>query len=325
MGGEESEQGWLAAYELGGTKTIVGLATPAGELVARHRIPTRTPDETFAVAAAWFEGELKTRGGEVEAVGVAAFGPLDLRAGRVSRTPKESWSGTDLKTLLAALHQAPVALDTDVNAAALAEHRRGAAQGAHVAAYVTVGTGIGAGVVIEGEPLHGLVHPEAGHQRLRRRPEDAAFRGICPFHGDCVEGLASGPAMRARWGVAAEELEADHPGWSLEAALLGAFLASLVLTLSPERIVLGGSVAEGGRLGQKALFARVRQSLDEELAGYVAGLSLEGYLLPPALGGDAGLLGAVELARSLTLGPGPQDRGNLSSRSATPPFGTRSA
>jgi fructokinase len=298
-GGEVGgEGGWLAAYELGGTKTLVGLATQGGALVASHRIPTRTPEQTFAGTGEWFRAQLAARGGRVGAVGVAAFGPLDLARGQVSRTPKEGWSGADLRGLLAAFHGAPVVLDTDVNAAALAEHRRGAAQGARVAVYVTVGTGIGAGVVIGGRPLHGLVHPEAGHLRLRRRPEDSDFRGVCPFHGDCVEGLASGPAMRARWGVAAEDLAPDHPGWAIEAAALGGFLASLVLTLSPERLVLGGSVALGGRLGQGPLLARVRRALAEELGGYVAiDLSVDGYLVSPALGGEAGLLGAIELAR----------------------------
>jgi fructokinase len=289
--------GWLAAYELGGTKTLVGLATREGALVARHRIPTGTPEQTLGAAAAWFEAELGARGGEIEAVGAGSFGPLDLRQGRLSQTPKPGWSGFDLAGQLGTRHRAPVALDTDVNAAALAEHQHGAARGASVAVYVTVGTGIGAGVICEGRPLHGLIHPEAGHLRLRRVEGDT-FAGVCPFHGDCVEGLASGTAMRTRWGVSAEDLPADHPGWAIEASLIGRWLAALVLALSPERIVLGGGVARGGQLGPELLFGWARQALAAELGGYVAAdLSRPGYISPPALGNEAGLLGAVELAR----------------------------
>jgi len=227
----------------------------------------------------------------VAAVGVASFGPLDLdprspRRGTIAATPKPGWSGADVAGAFRALG-VPVAVDTDVNGAALAEHRWGAGRGLDVFVYVTVGTGIGGGAVIGGRTLRGAAHPEMGHLRVPRDREADRFPGVCPFHGDCLEGLASGPAMERRWGAPPEALPADHPGWSLEARYLALGLAAVVAVLAPERIAIGGGVT-----GQPALLPMVREELRRVLGGYLAMPDI----VPPALGARAGVLGGVALA-----------------------------
>ena len=240
----------------------------------------------------------------VEAVGVGSFGPLGLRAGSASRghvttTPKEGWAGVDLLGDLRAALGVPVALDTDVNAAALAEGRHGAARGCDTFCYVTVGTGIGGGAVVNGRLLHGLVHPEVGHMRV---PHDRArdpFDGACPYHGDCLEGLASGTAIERRWGRRAEELSAEPDVWALESDYLAAGLANIVTILSPQLIVLGGGVTRA-----PSLLPLVRRRLRELLAGYLDAPELTRadaigrYVVAPALGDRAGVIGAIELARA---------------------------
>ena len=244
------------------------------------------------------------RHGAPDAIGVASFGPVDLDPasptwGYVTTTPKPGWAHTDLVGPLRAAFGAPVGFDTDVNGAALAEARWGA--GRHLASlvYVTVGTGIGGGAVVNGRPVHGLVHPEMGHLPLPRHPDDG-FVGRCPFHRDCAEGLASGPAIHERWGRPGEELPADHPAWELEGWYLGALAAALTLTLSPHRLVFGGSVCKA-----PGLLEHARSALVDRLAGYVCSPALEHgasqYLVAPELGDDAGILGAVELARRAVM------------------------
>ncbi len=234
------------------------------------------------------------------AIGIGSFGPVDLqpgspRYGFITSTPKPGWADTDVAGAIQRALGVPVGFDTDVNAAALGEWRYGAAQGLDTVLYLTVGTGIGGGGLVGGRPMHGLVHPEMGHVRV---PHDAArdpFPGVCPFHGDCLEGLASGPAMAARWGIPAEQLPEAHPAWRLEAHYLALALHGFVCTLSPQRIVIGGGVMESPHL-----LPLVRQELTTLLNGYIQapelGSDIERYVVPPALGRRSGVVGALVLA-----------------------------
>ncbi len=289
--------GLFGGVEAGGTKVVVAVGTGPDDLRAEARIPTTTPDETLARVVEL----LAPHAGTLEAVGVGSFGPLDLDPasptfGSITTTPKPGWAHVDLRGRLSRALGLPVAIDTDVNAAALAEHRWGAAQDVSHVLYLTVGTGIGGGALIDGRPLHGLVHPEMGHVRLPRARDDA-FVGACPYHGDCLEGLASGPALARRWGRPAEELPDDHPAWPTLARELGLALATFVCALSPQRIVIGGGVAQ-----RPGLLPLVRAELARALGGYVQsralGHDLERYVVPPGLGGRSGVLGALALAAS---------------------------
>ena len=280
----------VGGIEAGGTKFVCAVGTGPDDVRAVARVPTTTPAETLARTVAFFAEQAARV--PLTALGVASFGPVDLDSssptfGRITTTPKPGWRDVDVVGPLRAALRVPVAFDTDVNAAALAEHRWGAGRGLGTLVYVTVGTGIGGGAVVDGRPLHGLVHPEMGHVRV---PHDRArdpFEGVCPAHGDCWEGLATAPAIAARWGRPPETLPDDHPAWALEARYLALGLANLVLTLSPERIVLGGGVMRAA-----GLLARVRAETAKALADYVRAPDL----VPPALGERAGVLGALWLA-----------------------------
>jgi fructokinase len=283
--------------EAGGTKWVCAIGTGPDDLRELVTFPTTTPAETIARAA-----EVFANNGSVAAVGVGSFGPIDIRPGSptwgyITTTPKPGWANTDIASALEQALQLPIAVDTDVNAAALGEHRWGAAVGLDTFCYITVGTGIGGGGMANGRLLHGLLHPELGHMRIPHDRERDPFDGICPYHGDCLEGLASGEAIRARWGSAAEENVAEHI-WHLEAEYLALGLVNVICTLSPQRIVLGGGV-----MGQPQLLPLVRRQVSELLAGYIEALQLQGtlddYLVAPALGDRAGVLGSLELARSL--------------------------
>jgi fructokinase len=265
--------------------------------LAETRIPTTAPDETLSRAVAFFR-EAPTR---VAAVGIASFGPIDLDPrsatfGFITTTPKPGWAHTDVAGPFRKALDVPVAVDTDVNGAALGEHRWGAAAGVDPAVYVTVGTGIGGGGVVNGRLLHGLLHPEMGHLRLPHDRTADPFPGTCPYHGDCLDGLASGRALRERWGVPAEALPFDHPAWPLEAEYLALGLVAIVAVLSPKRIVLGGGVMQ-----QPTLLPRVRRRVVELLAGYLRASEvvedIDDYVVPPALGARAGVIGALALAR----------------------------
>ena len=287
----------LGGIEIGGTKTVV-LVARGRDIVAQLQFPTTGPAATLARCtdqlAAWQDAH-----GPLAAIGIGSFGPLSLDPaatdyGHVTNTPKPGWEGADLSAALRTRFTVPLAIDTDVAGAALAEGRWGAAVGVRVHVYLTVGTGIGIGLVVDGRAVHGLVHPEAGHLRVRRVSSDA-FLGICRFHGDCLEGLASGPAIAARAGHSSSDLPADHPVWASVAAELAELAAMLVLTVSAERIVIGGGVVNG----QPQLLPLIRACTDTLLGGYVPAASraaLERIVTEPALGADAGPLGAIALA-----------------------------
>ena len=289
----------LGAIEGGGTKFVCAVGYSPDRIVQRVVVPTQRPESTLSAALEFFSSAQQLWG-RIGGFGLASFGPLDLRRGsptfgRLMATPKAGWSGTDLVGALRGRFDAPVAIDTDVAAAALAEWVLGAGRDVGSVAYVTVGTGIGGGFAPRARDAAQLLHPEMGHLRVRRDPRDAGFPGICPFHGDCVEGLASGPAIRARWGAELSALELSHPAWSIIGGYLGQLAASIALVSSPERVIFGGGV-----LGSGQLLPHVRRGAQELLNGYIGPLNdgdaLERYICTAGLGGDAGLAGAFLLA-----------------------------
>lgn len=296
----------IAGIEMGGTKVVVAFGSGPDDLGDSIRIPTTTPDETLAAVAEAVAARHAER--PLDAIGVATFGPVRLDRdsadwGHMLKTPKPGWTGADLLGPLKGFGL-PIALDTDVSGAAMAEGRWGAAQGLADHVYVTVGTGVGMGVVSGGRPIRGLMHPEAGHIPIVRDPALDPFEGFCPFHGDCLEGLVAGPALKARWGRPAEEMATDDPAWALIADYLGQMAATLTLVTSPRRIVIGGGVG-----GAEHLMPMTRAALRRRLNGYVPALddaeALEAYLVPPALGSRSGVLGAIALASDLLVADRP--------------------
>jgi fructokinase len=294
----EPEPAIYGALEAGGTKFVCAIGTAQGVLLEEARLPTRDPDSTLRATCEFFRAA-GARHGAPRALGVASFGPVHLDPahpfyGHIARTPKPGWSHADMAGTLAREFGCPVGFDTDVNAAALAEHRWGAARDVQDLVYVTVGTGIGGGVIAGGKPVHGLLHPEIGHILPRRHPADT-LPGVCPFHGDCLEGLAAGPAIVARCGAELAALADDHVQWQIEAEYLAQLCATLVLTLSPRRIVLGGGV-----MGHERLFAPLRARLLGALGGYIDRPEItehiERYVVAPGLGTRSGVLGALSLA-----------------------------
>lgn len=281
--------------EAGGTKFVCATGDRLGNLITRSEFPTTTPAETIGRALEFFQGQQP-----LEGIGIGSFGPIDLDPesatfGYITSTPKDGWRDTEFAGAVRRATGLPVAFDTDVNAAALGEARWGAAQGLDTFLYLTIGTGLGGGGMVNGRLIHGLVHPEMGHIRV---PHDRAadpFPGSCPFHGDCLEGLVCGPALAARWGQRGETLPPDHIAWELEAQYLALALATWICTLSPQRIILGGGV-----MRQAGLFERVRRKVLDLLNGYIQAPEIlehiDAYIVPPALGGDAGVLGAIALA-----------------------------
>lgn len=280
--------------EGGGSKWECAIGTGAEDLRARATIPTTTPVDTINRVVEFFEGAEAVR-----AIGIGSFGPVDPDRssstwGHITTTPKPGWAHTDVGQELGRRLEVPVVFDTDVNAAALGEHLWGAARGLQTFCYVTVGTGIGGGVMANGALVHGLVHPEFGHMRVPHDRSLDPFDGVCPYHGDCWEGLASGRALEARRGRPPEELVDDGPLWRLEARYLALGLVSVISVLSPERIVIGGGVMK-----QPGLLSLVRQEIRALLNGYVPRIDeIEDYVVTPSLGPHAGVLGAIALART---------------------------
>lgn len=287
--------------EGGGTKFVCAVGTGPDDLREVARFDTTTPAETLDRVIAFFR-----RHPDVDAVGIASFGPVDPDPasptyGHITTTPKPGWAHTDVAGAVTDALGVPVGFDTDVNIAALGEWKWGAAQGLDTFLYLTIGTGIGGGGMVNGQLMHGLIHPEMGHIPLPRDIARDPFEGSCPYHGDCLEGLASGPAIEARWGKRAEELPVYHDAWTLEAEYLAQALVSFICTLSPQRIVMGGGVME-----QAQLFKMIRRRVQELLNGYVAHASIleeiDGYIVPPGLGSRSGVLGALALAQRVSVG-----------------------
>jgi fructokinase len=285
----------FGGVEAGGTKWVCATGTGPGDVRDLVTFPTTSPQETIARAVDFF-----ARNGALAAVGVGSFGPIDVKRssptwGWITTTPKPGWAGTDVVGELGDALDLPLAFDTDVNAAALGEHRWGAAVGLDTFCYLTVGTGIGGGGMANGKLMHGLIHPEFGHMRIPHDRERDPFEGICPFHGDCFEGLASGGAMHRRWGEPPERVR-DPRAWELEAEYVALGLLNVICTLSPQRIVSGGGV-----MNEPTLLPLVRRRVVELAAGYLdapeLGAEIDSYIVPPALGDRAGVLGALELAR----------------------------
>jgi fructokinase len=291
----------LAGVELGGTKCVCVLATLSGEIVAEERVPTADPAETLpaikAILRKWYDAP-----GSFSSLGIASFGPIDVDPvspdwGRVGPTVKPGWTGVQIARSLGEGLPVPIALDTDVNGAALAEMRWGAAQGLSDFAYVTVGTGVGVGLISGGKPICGFSHGELGHMRIPRVPGDT-WSGSCTFHGDCVEGLAAGPAIAARTGVNGSKVAKDDPVWNYIGHAIAQMLHNIVLTSTPRRIFVGGGVANA----QQQLFPIIRRELQKSLNGYLKSPELEGiddYVVAPGLGDLAGPLGPIALASSL--------------------------
>jgi fructokinase len=269
---------------------VCAVGTGPSDIAATVTIPTTSPAETIDAVVAFLR-----RHAPLDGVGIGCFGPVDLRTGsptwgHITTTPKAGWSGTDVAGPIALALDVPVAFDTDVGTAGLGEHRWGATRDVRSSCYLTIGTGIGGAAIVDGTVLHGRSHAEMGHQRIPHNRSIDPFPGICPFHGDCWEGLASGPAMAARWGRPPQDLPDDHVAWAVEAGHLAAGIANVVLVLSPERIVVGGGVG-----GRAMVLARVRDALVAVLGGYVPLPPLEEYLVTPALGDRAGIAGAFAL------------------------------
>jgi fructokinase len=281
----------IAGIELGGTKTVVAIGSSSGRVIEEFRFPTTLPGDTLGIAIAW----LRERG-RPDAIGVAAFGPLGIVATRknygcILETTKAGWSGHHLVGCLStAFPGTRIAIETDVNAAALAEAKIGAGTGLNDVAYITIGTGIGGGILSGGSLIHGALHPEFGHLKVPRMPGDE-FAGVCPFHGDCLEGLASGPSIAARWGSPGHELPADHPAWDTQAWYLAHGILSLVAIVSPARVIVGGGVCQA-----EGLHAKINAKLIEIAAAYFPPVLIDDYVVPPALDQQAGICGAFFLA-----------------------------
>ena len=288
----------VGAIEAGGTKFVCAIGTDP-QNIEEIRFPTTSPEETIQKAIDFFKAK-EIDSGEIQAIGIGTFGPAEVNPksenfGWITNTPKEKWQQTDLITPIKnALGDIPFAFDTDVNAAAWGEGRWGAAQGLDHYVYITVGTGIGGGAVNDGKILHGKNHPEMGHLRIPKDCSIDPFPGCCPFHGDCLEGLASGTAIKERWNTDPSSLPEDHKAWELESTYLADAILNLTLTLSPERFILGGGVME-----QTHLFPMIRTKLNQRLAGYVEIENIDNFVLPPGLGSKSGVLGAIALAQDL--------------------------
>jgi fructokinase len=286
----------FGGIEGGGTKFVCAVGTGPDDVRDEIRYPTTTPEVSIGKAVDFFRDYP-----DLKAVGIACFGPLDpdpksQTFGYVTTTPKPGWANTEFAGVVSRELDLPVGFDTDVNAAALAEHRWGAAKGLDSCLYLTVGTGIGGGAVVEGRMIHGLMHPEMGHVRIPHDLRADPFPGICPYHDDCLEGLACGPAIEARWGEPGETLPPDHPAWPLEAHYIALGLVNYIVTFSPQRIILGGGVMD-----QEALFPLIRDEVRRLLNGYIQSPMIvdriDEYIVPPVLGSRAGVLGGIALAQ----------------------------
>ncbi|MDY5730418.1 MAG: ROK family protein [Eubacteriales bacterium] len=286
---------FYGALEAGGTKMVCAIFNEQGEMLKRESIPTETPAITVPKLIAFFKSE------NIASLGVGCFGPLDLNEksatfGYISTTPKLAWRNYPLVQAFEEGLNVPVKLDTDVNAAAFAEATLGAAKGLQSCMYVTIGTGIGGGMYINGQMTHGLVHPEVGHIAVKLHKDDPMPQGVCPSHGCCLEGLAAGPAMEKRWGKSAKELPDDHIAWEIEADYLAQMCCTAIYLVSPEKIILGGGVMQ-----RKHIFTLIHKKVKEYLNGYIDSPAIlediENYIVEPGLDVHSGITGCYLLAR----------------------------
>ena len=283
----------FGALEAGGTKMVCAVGNAQGQILERISLPTRDPENTMPEILAFFREK------QVSAVGVGCFGPVDLDRnsptyGNITSAPKLQWRNFPMLRRFREALGVPVGFDTDVNAAALGEAVWGCTKSVKNSIYITVGTGVGVGVIIGGKPYHGMIHPEGGHIFVHRRPDDPMAKGICPYHGNCLEGLASGPAIERRWGRKGAELSDCLAVWELEAFYIGQAICTYICTLSPERIVVGGGV-----MHQEQMLPMIRQEVRRQMHGYIQGKGmdkLEEYIVPVSLGDNQGVMGGVKLA-----------------------------
>jgi fructokinase len=285
-----------AAIEAGGTKWVCAIGSSPDEIIAVERFSTTSPEETIGHAIRFFQ----PFSSDIKAIGVGSFGPIDLHPdspdyGFITTTPKEGWQFTDVVGPLREAFHVPVGFDTDVNASALGEFRWGAAQGLDTFVYITVGTGLGGGAMVNGKLLHGLLHPEMGHMLLPHEKLSDQFAGACSFHGDCLEGMVSGPALEKRWQARGETLPSEHPAWPHAAHSLALGLVNIICILSPQRIILGGGV-----MHQPQLFPMIHSEVQRLMNHYLRlpqiTRRINEYIVPPGLGDRAGMLGAMALA-----------------------------
>lgn len=282
----------IGGIEAGGTKMVCAVGDENGVIQDRVSFPTRQPEETFADMIAYYKDK------DIKALGIGCFGPVDLNKqsktyGYITKTPKPGWNNCNIVGAFEDALGVPVGFDTDVNGAVLGEVTWGAAKGLDSAIYITIGTGVGVGVYVNGGLLHGLVHPEGGHILLMKHPKDT-YEGKCPFHKTCMEGLAAGPSIEARWGKKAAELADRDEVWEMEAYYIAQAITDYIVTYSPQKIILWGGV-----MHQEKLFGMVRKEVQNLLNGYVAHEmitdTIDQYIVPPALGEDPGIKGAIKL------------------------------
>ncbi len=283
---------YYGALEAGGTKMVCAIGDETGKIHEQVSIPTTTPEETMAAIIDYFKDK------DIAAIGVACFGPINLNTesatyGYITSTPKTAWKNYNIVGTLKDALKIPVGFDTDVNGSLLGEITYGCAKGLTDAIYLTIGTGIGGGVMTNGKLLHGMLHPELGHIIMAKRADDKG-ECVCPFHDNCFEGLASGPSIEKRWGKKAKELADDMAVWELEADYIGTALVNYCMTLSPKKIILGGGV-----MHQTQLFPLIRDVFRRKMAGYISTSelgNLEEYIVPASLNDDQGIMGAIKLA-----------------------------
>ncbi len=286
----------IGGIEAGGTKFIYGISTSEGEIIDKQTCSTETPEMTLKTVVDYFMDK------EISALGIGSFGPIDLKLGSptygyITSTPKPYWGNTNIVGYFQEKLQVPIGFDTDVNGAILAESLWGSCKDLKNCCYITIGTGIGGGILVENQLVHGILHPEIGHILVKQHKKDS-FEGSCPFHQDCLEGLASGPAIEKRWGCTGSQLPTNHITWEFEAYYIAQLLVSLILTVSPQRIVLGGGV-----MHQKQLLPLIHEQVKTLLNGYIKVPQIlndiKDYIVSPSLEDNAGFLGAIALGKSV--------------------------
>ena len=293
---------YYGGIEAGGTKFVCVIANGPDDILEEIRFPTTYPQETIEKVVSFFQQAILKHKIKLTSLGIGCFGPIDLNPrsqtyGYITTTPKPGWKNANLLQPIKQGLNVPTAFDTDVNVAALGEGRWGSAQNLDDFLYFTIGTGVGGGAIINNKPLHGLVHPEMGHILLNQHISDK-YKGKCPYHQNCFEGLASGPAIKERWGISAEDIEDQHPAWQLEADYIAQAMSNFICSFSPKRIILGGGVMQ-----KKFLFPMIHEKTQQYLNGYVQSelitSRIKEYIVPPGLGNQAGMLGAIALAQSI--------------------------